>query len=110
MEMCFIALWTTLVLPQTGINTIAAHPQNEGQLYALYRNENPYISTDGGLTWEREVAEGPGGDELYFDHEQGETMYLICDTGGGAARSTDGGWHWDSCADIPSGDWFASGC
>ncbi len=79
---------------------VAAHPHESGVLFVSGGGQFPpyvYYSEDGGQTWQ--AAEGMGITEvgrvtLFFDHNQGNTVYGL-DMGGGAFRSTDGGRHWE---------------
>ncbi|MBN1979749.1 MAG: protein kinase [Anaerolineae bacterium] len=93
--------WATLTLTEEEgimIKGIAVHPRN-GALYA-FCGGTFYISKDDGLSWNQDTAE-LFGDRLYFDHQQGETRYLLGNYS--IYQSTDNGQHWNACEDI-SGD------
>ena len=90
--------WATLTLTDEkviAIKGIAVHPQ-DGALYA-FCGGTFYVSNDDGLSWNQDTSE-LFGDRLYFDHQQGETRYLLGNYF--IYQSSDNGQHWSTCADI----------
>ena len=89
---------------------VAAHPFESGVLYISGGGQAPpyiYYSEDAGQAWQ--AAEGMVltevcGVTLFFDHNQGNTVYGM-DCGGGAFSSTDGGRHWTDLYDT-EGKWM----
>ncbi|MEW6567648.1 MAG: tetratricopeptide repeat protein [Chloroflexota bacterium] len=91
--------WAQLAIPQEAVRNVAAHPQQPGTVYALYsRNQPPYIyiSFDVGQNWQGTTGMQDIEDAtLFFDHEEGQTIYAIGDLE--ASWSRDGGITWESC-------------
>jgi photosystem II stability/assembly factor-like uncharacterized protein len=82
-----------------GPETLYRHPENPQLLYAIYgRDKPPYLhfSPDGGASWEPAVGMGSISDaRLFFDHQDGQRIYLIGDLD--FFRSDDTGWTWREC-------------
>jgi len=92
--------WETISLPiGTWANGLAIHPINDQMIYVTYGRESPpylYFSKDGGTTWEsaqgmESICDG----KLYFDHDQGDVVYVFGDVD--SFRSENGGETWEKC-------------
>jgi len=88
-----------LTIPVEQPQMLYRHPKNPQLLYAIYgRDKPPYVhfSKDGGATWEPAVGMGSISDaRLFFDHQEGQRIYLIGDLD--FFRSDDTGWTWREC-------------
>lgn len=100
--------WQAVPWPMDGnITAIAAHPKQSQWVYVTYsRGYPPYIflSKDAGDSWEgAEGMESIHDGRLYFDHQDGEVIYIFGDMQ--AFRSEDGGGTWQWCESAAS--WFS---
>ncbi len=85
------------------LNTVRAHPYQDGFLYMIYDQEYAddayiYISKDNGNTWQdTEGLVDMYNTRLFFDHDQGEVIYAVEENQ--RYRSDDAGETWQLCAD-----------
>jgi photosystem II stability/assembly factor-like uncharacterized protein/tetratricopeptide (TPR) repeat protein len=92
--------WDALSLPiDTWVNGLAIHPLNDQMIYVTYGRESPpylYFSRDGGATWDSaQGMESISDGKLYFDHDQGDVVYVFGDIE--SFRSEDRGETWELC-------------
>ncbi len=86
---------------------IAAHPMKANRLFVVYGFTHPYfyISDDNGETWQSATLiewyenklVGPS-PRVFFDHEQGQRIYVVGLFGDDIFRSDDAGESWRNCA------------
>ena len=96
-----------MVWPIENINpaVIVSHPTATNRLFAVYELEYPYffISDDHGETWRGATLFGwdkykhaDPASRMFFDHEQGQRIYLV--TFADVYRSDDAGESWQVCS------------
>jgi photosystem II stability/assembly factor-like uncharacterized protein/tetratricopeptide (TPR) repeat protein len=95
--------WETISLPiDSEPSGIAIHPHDDQTIYVTYGRDSPpyiYFSTDGGMTWDSaQGMESISDGKLYFDHEQGDVVYIFGDMD--TFRSEDSGVTWDRCEQV----------
>jgi photosystem II stability/assembly factor-like uncharacterized protein len=105
--------WESIETPTSRLQSIAAHPYLEGTVY-IYSQYEPhfFLSRDYGQNWQAMgYSEEFFRPNFYFDHDQGETVYIV--TRELALRkSVNSGKDWQPCEDTvqaisPSGTRFA---
>src|SRR5262245_26927195 len=89
--------WTPVGPPGGDVRSLVQDPEDAGRIYLGTSRGILYRSDDGGLSWERMPASpalsGSSLDELAVDSEGALWVgyWEVQSTGGGVARSTDGG-------------------
>jgi tetratricopeptide (TPR) repeat protein/photosystem II stability/assembly factor-like uncharacterized protein len=100
--------WEVVPWPMdVGLTSIAAHSKQPQWVYVTYGRGNPpyiYLSKDAGNSWEgtqgmESICDG----RLYFDHEDGNVVYIFGDMD--AFRSEDSGLTWQRCGSAAS--WYS---
>ena len=89
------AEWVNIsgTLPETDIQTLAAHPTQPDRLYAV-AGKNLYFSRDAGAQWKR-VLSVRGGNELHFIYPDPKNVSIVyVATSHGARKSADAGKSW----------------
>jgi photosystem II stability/assembly factor-like uncharacterized protein len=92
--------WENLETPASRLQSIAAHPTIEGTVYIYSHNQpNLFLSSDNGQHWEEMGhSEEFFRPNFYFDHDQGETVYIVTRELV-LRRSVNGGTDWQNCED-----------
>jgi photosystem II stability/assembly factor-like uncharacterized protein len=92
--------WENVETPTSRLQSVAAHPHLEGAVY-IYSQYEPhfFLSNDYGQNWEEMgYVEEFFRPNFYFDHDQGETVYIV--TRDMALRkSVNSGKDWQPCED-----------
>jgi photosystem II stability/assembly factor-like uncharacterized protein len=88
---------------------IVSHPVEPNRVFAIYDLESPFffLSDDLGETWHgaillgwNEYAHADPASRMFFDHEQGQRIYLV--TYNDVYRSDDAGESWQICSNPKS--------
>ena len=92
--------WGNVETPASRLHSIAAHPTIEGMVYIYSHNQpNLFLSSDNGQNWEEMgYSEEFFRPNFYFDHDQGETVYIVTRELA-LRRAVNGGKEWSPCED-----------